>query len=186
MPKELPPVDLLRKLLRYEPDTGKLFWRKRTHEIFMNSGYGGAVGVCARWNGKHANMPALSCLDAQGYLHGRVLGKLFKAHRICWSIYFGVSHFSEIDHINGNTSDNRIANLREVSDEQNAKNAKIRKDNKTGHQGIYKQGPIWRAQIGGSKNRIHLGCFSSIDEAINARERAKQKLSYHKNHGRIV
>ena len=183
MPKELPPIYLLRKLLRYEPDTGKMFWLERTPNMFANTGKGGARGCCARWNSKNAEKLALNHLNSHGYFAGRIFGDLYLAHRVAWAMCSGQTLFEQIDHQNGIRTDNRIHNLRCVSNCENTKNAKIRLDNKSGITGIRKQGRLWVAQIGGSKNRKHLGSFSKLEEAILAREKAKKELEYHQNHG---
>lgn len=112
----LPDVDTLRCLIRYEPDTGKLFWRHRPRFYFSTD------AECARWNGRYAETPALAAETKAGYLSGAIFKRLYQAHRVCWTIYAGREPELIIDHINGIRSDNRIANLREATFEQNVGN----------------------------------------------------------------
>jgi hypothetical protein len=81
-----------------------------------------------------------------------------------------------VDHINGNPSDNRIANLREASDAQNCLNRKIRSDNKSGEKGVSADPKGWRARINVNGKTVHLGYFESIDLAADAARRARERF----------
>lgn len=84
----------------------------------------------------------------------------------------------EIDHINGNGLDNRKKNLRKSSKSQNHQNQIIRGDSKTGFKGVsrYSNRPgLWRARISVGGKRLHLGCFSSPEEAARAYDEAAEK-----------
>lgn len=74
----------------------------------------------------------------------------------------------DIDHINGNTLDNRSENLRIVTHQQNMQNVRVRKDSASGHRGVYfdKSRNQYEAyvRIEGFKN--HLGRFDTMEEAI--------------------
>lgn len=79
-----------------------------------------------------------------------------------------------IDHINGNTLDNRKSNLRVCTHSQNLQNSKI----KTGkYKGVswHKSSNKWLAKIGGTNSRIHIGLFSSKEEAALAYNEAALK-----------
>lgn len=188
MPKELPPVDLLRKLLRYEPETGKLFWRERTPDMFSEAKYS-AMRVCSSWNQKNAKKEAFTATCRKTgirYKSGAIFGQNYFAHRICWKLFFGNDPVGFIDHINGIAEDNRIKNLRDVTHSENCKNQKLRKINKSGVCGVSwnkggKSG-FWVATISGK----HLGSFSKFEDAVSCRKKAELMLSYHKNHGRIA
>lgn len=84
---------------------------------------------------------------------------------------------SEIDHINGKVFDNRKSNLRIVDGDDNAKNLKLYKNNKSGHKGVYyiKRTNRWIAYIQSNKKKIHLGTFQLYDDAVKAREQAELK-----------
>ncbi len=91
----------------------------------------------------------------------------------------------EIDHINGDKSDNRISNLRLVTMNQNMMNKKKYSSNKSGIVGIAKRSDTnsWRAQISVKGKAIKLGSFKTREEAINARLAAENKYGFHINHG---
>lgn len=84
-----------------------------------------------------------------------------------------------VDHINGNKLDNRKANLRICTIAENSRNVGLRKDNKTGHKGVfYSSGhKAYKATIRVNKKQIYLGCFKDINKAIAAYQAAAVK--YH-------
>ena len=106
-------------------------------------------------------------------------GKQYRAHRIVWLLLNGDWPKSCIDHIDRNTLNNRIQNLRECTRGENKQNEKIRKDNKSGYKGVYfhKQSEKWRSVISLNKKRISLGLFESPEKARDARKSAIVK--YH-------
>lgn len=72
-----------------------------------------------------------------------------------------------VDHINGNPSDNRRANLRIVSHMINMQNRRMHRNNKSGYRGVYYDAwsRKWVAQVRANGKRINLGRFSSAAEA---------------------
>ena len=185
MPKELPSPELLRKLLRYEPDTGKLYWRKRTPDMFK-SGKFSSECICASWNKRYANRLALASKNNWGYLIGRISDRLYKSHRVIWAIFYGDWPDEHIDHINGIRDDNRIVNLRSVSNAENGMNTKLPATNTSGACGVFwhKKNEKWIAQINVNGRRKHIGSFADKNDAIVARKNAEIKYGYHENHGR--
>jgi hypothetical protein len=81
-----------------------------------------------------------------------------------------------IDHINRNPSDNRLVNLRDVTQKQNRQNASKRSDNTSGYPGVYwfKRDSKWVANIKHDYKLIHLGLFESLEEAVAARKAAEK------------
>jgi hypothetical protein len=153
--KKLPDPELLRKLLRYDPDTGLLFWKHRPESLFTS------YSVFRSWNSSNAGKPAFACSSRGGYLTGTVLGTHYYAHRIAWAMHYGSDPDSELDHINGDKTDNRIVNLRKVTRRQNSMNRPVRSDNKTGIPGVFweKACGKWRARIRHNGKNISLGVF---------------------------
>ena len=74
--------------------------------------------------------------DTKGYLIVSVRRKSLKVHRVCWFLHYGVWPSGVIDHINRVTDDNRLCNIRDVSQKVNTRNSKIRADNKSGYKGV--------------------------------------------------
>lgn len=82
-----------------------------------------------------------------------------------------------VDHINGNTFDNRKQNLRICTISDNNKNHKICSTNKSGTTGVYfdKQNNKWSAQIYINGKVKRLGRFADKEDAINIRKEAEKK-----------
>ena len=91
-----------------------------------------------------------------------------------------------IDHINGITDDNRISNLRDVSQSDNMRNMTTPCRNTSGRIGVYwfARDCKWQAQIRADGKTKHLGYFDDINDAIAARKAAEIEYGYHENHGR--
>lgn len=132
------------------------------------------------WAGKPAGSPIHS---RGGLKYFKVkLGNLggFSVHRIIYylSTLENVDKFV-VDHIDGNTLNNNISNLRKVSQAQNNLNSKISKNSISGIKGITFQRRTgkWIARIQLNKKRISLGVFENKNDAINAYNEASEK--YH-------
>lgn len=169
----------LRQLLRYEADTGKMFWLPRNPDMFRD-GYRTKEGNCANWNSAFAGAEAITADSGHGYKVGAIWGRKVYAHRIAWAIARGEQP-DVIDHINGDRGDNRLGNLRSVTQRENSRNSAMPRTNKSGHVGVswIASGNLWRATAAGK----HLGCFQSKADAIAARS-AADAGSFHENHGR--
>lgn len=174
----LPSQEVLRQLLRYEPSTGKLFWKERTG--------GKSEKHTKTWNSRNAGTEAFPTIHKQGYRKGTLLGVTVLAHRVAWAIQTGVWPDEQVDHINGMKSDNRWENLRQVTNSENCRNMPIPKHNTSGVLGVYTEGKGWKAAIQVGGKNIHLGCFRSLSDAAQARKEAENKYGYHANHGRVL
>ncbi len=105
-------------------------------------------------------------------------------HTYIFENYYGITvpHGFQIDHINGDKSNNSITNLRMVDRYQNNQNKRIRKDNTSGFTGVYKQkNGKFKAEITARGNKYRLGTFDTIEEAIKTRERKKRELNNNEN-----
>jgi len=91
-----------------------------------------------------------------------------------------------IDHIDGNTLNNKIENLRAVDALLNAQNTCISTRNSSGVIGVRweAKNKKWRAMITTNKKFKHLGYFDDFDQAKEARKAAEKHFGFHKNHGR--
>ena len=150
-------AEYLRSILSYDPETG-IFTRKVSTSTSVKVG-------------DVAGSP-----DGHGYLQIRVQSRPHKAHRLAWLYVYGEWPKDQLDHINRIRTDNRISNLREVTNKQNLQNAGKRSNNTSGHPGVCwnKQNSKWRAQIMHNYKHTHLGYFSTLEEAISARKAAEK------------
>lgn len=174
-------VEALRKLLRYEPVMGKLYWRERDASFFSEDKY------CKQWNTRYAGEEALTSL-VYGYRHGSILGVNHRAQRVIWAMETGEWPVGDVDHINHDRADNRFENLRDVSRGENLKNQGVRSDNVSGIVGVrlYRATGKWIAAINVDGISKHLGYFKCITAASISRKLADQKYGYHENHGTLT
>jgi len=103
-----------------------------------------------------------------------------------WALAYRAWPSKQIDHINGNRTDNSLQNLRLVSNSDNHKNQKMPSTNTSGIVGVRvdKRTGAWVSDIFDAGKRIYVGTFSTKEEAVAARKEAERRLGYHANHGR--
>lgn len=140
------PLQRISELLRYEEETGNLLWKISRGAAKM----GTVAGFLSRG----------------GYIQVRIDYTLYYAHRIIYALAHSQSSLTVIDHIDGNPRNNRLLNLREVSQGVNLQNNKVR--------GTYARGVRWRAKIETNYKQKHLGCFDTEAEAHAAYLAAKK------------
>lgn len=163
----------------FEVRGGDLVWRQRPASHFKN-----AQGMNS-FNRRFAGRVAGSVHKPTGYVHVDVFGRKWKAHRLMWAVVFG-EWPDQIDHINGNKADNRIANLRNVTHAENMKNRPRPKVNRSGVCGVHWQvsNSRWVAYLTSDGARKHLGTFCDWFDAVCARKSAENRSGFHANHGR--
>lgn len=174
---------VVKELLHYDPDTGVFTWSKRDRHWFANN------QAHARWNTIYTDQVAGSFRKSKSgktYSIISVLAQDYKAHRLAF-IYMTGEEPDQVDHINGDGTDNRWSNLREVSHEVNAKNQKLHCTNTTGSSGVTyrKDRNQWRARISVNGKMTTLGNFKDFFEAVCARKSAEHLHNYHSNHGSV-
>jgi hypothetical protein len=114
-----------------------------------------------------------------GYVRIKIDGRLVMAHSLIWILHHGaIPDAHEIDHINGNPSDNRIESLRVATHAQNNCNMKLACHSTTGFKGVTKRKGYdkWRAYITMNKKRTWLGEFSDPLSAHAAYRDAAKRL----------
>lgn len=95
--------EIASRLIAYDALTGVLTWR-------VSPRYGIPAGS------------TVGCTNGRGYVVVSFLGRKFTAHRLAWLLHYGEWPTQVIDHINRKKADNRIANLRDVTQAENLKN----------------------------------------------------------------
>lgn len=178
-----PSQEALLSVLRYEAETGRLFWLPR--DISQFAGAKRPEMSMLLWNAKNADKQALTTLSPDGYYYGSVFAHPRVAHRVIWIMVTGEVP-EAIDHINGVRTDNRFANLRAATPLENAKNLARPVLNKTGVMGVHwdAERSRYAATIRKDGKTIFLGRFTLLREAELARKAAERECGYHPNHGR--
>lgn len=180
--RPLPDFKYLNECFSYEKSRGVLIWKNRPLEHFDSSSKRNRIN--SRTSGKIAGC---FCTKNKYILVG-LDSNFYRAHRLIWKICTGFDPTGEIDHINGDRSDNRIDNLRDVSSSENHRNKSIRIGRKIKIMGVYfcEKSNKWYSQIYENGKNIHLGRFSCFLDACCARKSAELKYNYHKNHNRVI
>lgn len=152
---------IAQELLSYNPDTGVFVWKA-------------LLSTAKRKPGERAG----TLLKSTGYRSIGLSTHRVLEHRLAWLMHYGCWPSGIIDHINGNPSDNRIANLRECNHAQNQYNRTVHYPGPSGRRGVFKNGsdPGWRACICINGRNKYLGTFATIEEAAAAREKAAKEL----------
>ncbi len=124
-------------------------------------------------------------LSGKTYIYMSIKRKKYRAHRIAWLFITGKMPEHQIDHINGDGTDNRACNLRSVTQVQNSWNARRHHDNTSGISGVswHSQVSKWLVRIGDNNKRKYLGLYETLLDAAAARFNAERMLGYHPNHG---
>lgn len=174
-------AEYARAAFDYDGETGIIRWKNRPREHFKNT-HGWRIA-----NGRFAGTVAGS-IDRKGYIRIAIDGCVVRAHRLIWLWVYGQEPLGEVDHINGDRSDNRLENLRVVTSWENARNKRTPRTNTSGRIGVSWRGDLgkWSATIGADHKSFALGIFDTKEEAVAARSAAEIVLGFHPNHGRFV
>lgn len=158
-------VDLLNELFTYDKETGKLYWKAKAGNVKVGSEAGSDNG--------------------RGYLRAGINKKQHVVHRIIFLMHKG--YYPEVlDHIDGNTHNNRLENLRPASRSQNQHNRKIGKNNTTGYKGVsyHQRTNKFSATICHNYKYIWLGRYNTPEEADKVVRAAREELhGAFANHG---
>lgn len=156
-PKDWLTAEEARRRLHYDPETGKLTWKQLRNSL--------RVGEEAK------------SLDVSGYVQVNIAGTVVKGHRLAWLIHHGEWPDGHIDHINGVRDDNRIANLRVVTNAINCQNKRrALPKSKTGVLGVVKVGERYQANIHFNRKKRYLGTYDTAEEAHSVYVQAKRQL----------
>lgn len=111
--------------------------------------------------------------DPRGYVAGRPAGfeNNVTLHR--WLMLRGAKGAASVDHISGDRTDNRKANLRLCTQAENSRNTRLGRNNTSGAKGVsLTAAGTWRARIWLDRQEIHIGAFATVEEARAAYDRA--------------
>jgi hypothetical protein len=117
--------------------------------------------------------------DRQPYGEVKIEGRKYAAHRVVWAVVHGEWPDGMLDHINRDTLDNRIENLRVATPAVNAKNKSRAKNNTSGQNGIDFSSGGWRVRVG----TVFGGRYSTLELAMKVRDLLYRELGYTDDHG---
>lgn len=148
------------ELLHYNDENGTFIWKVKRKK--------GNLGSIA------------GTKQSSGYWFIGIDNKRYLAHRLAWFYVYKQWPVDVIDHINQNKCDNRISNLRSVSQKENGKNIAVKKSNTSSATGIRfrpdgRKNP-WHARVMHDRKEISLGHYLTLEEAKNARQDWDQKF----------
>lgn len=173
--------EYLQECFIYDKTTGNLIWKKRPVSHFKTI-------HAMNWNNRRfvglqvGNVKTLKRSKTQ-YLATRVNNIFFAVHRLVWMYHFGIIIDSkmQIDHIDGNGLNNKIENLRLVTQSINNRNKPLQSSNKTGVNGVnwHKSAKKWQARITDlDGKRLDLGRFDNFEDAVKIRKDAEKIYGY--------
>lgn len=153
------PASELRRLFRYDPETGVFTRLVRTANCVRAGHSAGSV-------------------HPRGYVHIKICRFSYAAHRLAWLYVHGRWPEGEIDHRNGVRSDNRLSNIRECDRFGNQQNTTAKRSTRSGFRGVgwHASTARWRARISRDGVTHNLGEFDSPEDAAAAYMAAKKRL----------
>jgi len=168
MTKRIISQNKLKELLNYDSETG-IFTRKVRTANCMK------VGDVAGYVNTHK--------DGKKYVVVRVNVKKYYAHILAVLYMTGELPEGQVDHGDGDGTNNRWSNINVVTSSDNRKNRRMPSNNSSGCVGVYLRKDKYYASISINKRPVNLGTHNCMFEAACARKSAENKHGFHPNHG---
>mgnify|MGYP003655310398 FL=1 len=131
---------------RFTYHEGRLIWKNGRREG-LEAGYHSDNGYC--------------------YINFKLGGNSLRMMRHRIIFYMFNSYLPDlVDHIDQNTRNDEIENLREADKSLNALNTPPRSNNKTGYKGVHKYKGKYRASVYNKGKKVHLGSFCEVEGAV--------------------
>ena len=140
------------------------------------------------WRGRNIGEEAgCQITDSDGMTYRKIslLQTPIMGHRIAWLLHYGCWPVLQIDHRDGDGLNNRIDNLREVTNQQNAMNMRLNRTSTTGVSGVrwHKIAKKWNVRITVGQQEIYLGLYENFEDAVRVRKEAESKYGFSERHG---
>lgn len=163
--------ELITEALRFDAISGNIYWNTRPLHHFVDA------ASCARWNTRFAGKQA-GTDDGRGYFYFRLNGKKIYVHRAIWFFTKGPMIPKEIDHIDGNPSNNDPANLRPADRSGNSANVRSAVGSTSKFLGVcwYAKDRRWVAAITKNRKKTVLGYFRNEMAAARAYDAAAREI----------
>ena len=142
--------------------------------------YDPITGIFKNHRGKSVGAKHTNRKNGKTHLKICIDGKFYRCHRLAWLYMTGNFPKYEIDHIDGNSENNIFSNLRDVTHQENCKNFKLYKNNKSGISGVHFNKSKQRWVAGDNKQKCE---FKNKEDAIAYRKYFNVINGYHPNHG---
>ena len=155
--------EILRSVLDYDQETGAFTWR---------------IAVVQHKAGEQAGFAT-----ANGYLKIGIAGREVFAHRLAWLWMTGAWPENDVDHIDGDRTNNRWTNLRAATRGENLQNQRVARSNNQHSKllgaSLHKQTGKWLAQIKYQGKHEYIGLFDTVEEAHEAYVARKRQVHTH-------
>ena len=165
---------ICRELLDYDEMTGTFFWKYRQRHWFKSD------RSFSVFNARFPGRVAFSSCDSDGYPQTKLLGRLYRAHRVVWLWVHGTKPIV-VEHINHDRADFRLANLKAGTSLTNARDKALSANNTSGQTGVFRAGSSWIVQI----QDEYLGSFADYDEACAERLAEQIERGFAPRHGAV-
>jgi len=179
-PRTLPPWEELLDRFEYLPQTGQLVFKQLPIKYFASSR---AMSI---YNAKYPGTFAGS-QKSEGYWKVEIQRVKFPLHRLIWKWVTGQEPGFQIDHEDGDVSNNRFENFREMQEQQiNMQNRKLFSNNQSGHVGVRQRNSgSWSATGTYNKKRTWIGTYPTFEEAVAARQDWAKGKTFSERHGKL-
>jgi hypothetical protein len=175
-------ITYLKEALEYNAQNGVFVWKNRPRHHFNSD------RAWWQWNGRYAGSLAGTTYKPNkkfDYLRVKIVinNKMHFAHQLAWQMSFGeIPNGLFVDHVDGDATNNAIANLRLVTHAENHRNRGVPINNTSGEVGIRRCGNKWQARIKVNQKEISLGTYQTFEEAVAARRSAAEKHGFTNRH----
>lgn len=174
---ELPPLEYLKEILELDPSLPSgLRWKLKPPEYYKSINC--YLRFVKHFCGKMAGFSHAIRKYFLVFINYNGKARNYRAHRIVYSLYHNIDISNElvIDHIDRNPKNNKIENLRLVSQATNSANKNISIKNKSGVEGVFfdEKRLLWSVSIGVRNKNHSLGSFVNFDDAVKARKHAEK------------